>query len=411
MVPSRLEAMLAICFRDVVRVSRGLFVVLGCTAILAIRPTPALAGQQAQQAQPAPQTKPSKLKSPDDGWLDISAFLDEKYGFVPVAVPITEPAIGIGAAVGISFVSRPQGRQAGEMYERTNMTVVGGLGTDNGTWGALFADIRYWGDHRVQTVFAAIDASVNLDFHGTGETPLPEGIPISYNLHPIGGIAQAKYRIANSRSWAGLSYTYAQTKVAFDAPESTPGLPTIARHTNIGGLTPSFTYDSRDTTYTPKKGSYVEASASFYESWLGGDDGFQRINAVAMQFIPLHSRITLGVRGDTGFTYGDAPFYIRPYVSLRGAPVMQFQRDNLLQGETELRWQFWKRLSAVGFAGYGVVWNDLDTLERKLSVTTGGTGFRYELARRYSLHMGADVAWGPDGAAFYIQFGSAWMRP
>jgi hypothetical protein len=42
---------------------------------------------------------------------------------------------------------------------------------------------------------------------------------------------------------------------------------------------------------------------------------------------------------------------------------------------------------------------------------TGGAGFRYELARKYGLHMGVDVATGPAGQAMYVQFGSAWMRP
>jgi hypothetical protein len=384
---------------------RDSLVVLVCTTVLALSPAVAVAGQQAQQANP------SKVNSSDDGWPDISNFLDKKYGFVPIAVPITEPAIGVGGAVGVSFVSRPHGRNAGETYDRTNMTAAAGIGTNNGTWGALFADVRYWGDNRVQTLFAAVDASVNLDFHGTGETPLPEGRPVSYNLHPIGGIAQAKYRIGGSSAWAGLSYIFAQTEVSFDAPEGTPGLPAIPRESHVGGLSPSLTYDSRDSTYTPGLGTYVEASTGFYASWLGGDDEYEKVGIIAMHFMPLNKRFTLGLRGDAGFTYGEAPFYVRPFVSLRGAPLLRYQRDNLGQGEAELRWQFWKRFSAVGFAGYGVVWNNLDTLERKLTITTGGTGFRYELARRYKLHMGADVAWGPDGAAFYIQFGSAWMRP
>ena len=44
-------------------------------------------------------------------------------------------------------------------------------------------------------------------------------------------------------------------------------------------------------------------------------------------------------------------------------------------------------------------------------MVTGGTGFRYELARKYGLHAGLDVAFGPDETAIYIQVGSAWMRP
>jgi hypothetical protein len=380
----------------------------------AAQQTPAAPATQAPATTPAPkaaQKEPSKLISPDDGWFDISGFLGKKYGFVPIALPITEPAIGIGLAAGITFVSAPSAGAARDPFMRPNTTVVGGLGTDNGTWAGLAADIRHWGNNRVQTLFAFIDASVNLDFHGTGETPLPEGVPLSYNLHPIAAIAQAKYRIGGSRTWVGLGYMFSSTLVSFDAPDGTPGLPAVNRESHIGGLSPSFTYDSRDELYTPAKGTYVEATAGLYAEGLGGDDEFQKVGVVAMQYVPLHPRFTLGVRGDTGFTYGDAPFYVRPFVSLRGAPVMRYQRDNLGQVELEVRWQFWKRFSAVGFGGYGVVWNNLDTLERKLTVATGGAGFRYEIARQYKLHMGADIAYGPDGPAFYIQFGSAWIRP
>ncbi len=131
-------------------------------------------------------------------------------------------------------------------------------------------------------------------------------------------------------------------------------MPDVKRESQIGGLSPSFTYDSRDELFTPGRGTYVEASAAFYGTDLGGDDEFQKVGVVAMQYVPLHPRFTLGVRGDTGFTYGDAPFYVRPFVSLRGAPVMRYQRDNLVQAEAEVRWQFWKRFSAVGFAGLAV---------------------------------------------------------
>lgn len=40
----------------------------------------------------------------------------------------------------------------------------------------------------------------------------------------------------------------------------------------------------------------------------------------------------------------------------------------------------------------------------------GGGGFRYLLARQLGLQMGMDVGRGPEGWAFYIIFGSAWLR-
>jgi hypothetical protein len=326
-------------------------------------------------------------------------------------VPITEPAVGLGAAGALAFIGKPREGAARDAFDRPSITVVGGLGTENGTAGGFAADIRHWGNNRVQTVVGVIDASVNLDFYGTGETAPPAGGPVSYNLAPLGGIVQAKYRLGGSRVWVGLNYVFARTRVSFNAPDGTPGLPATPRESHVGGLTPSLTLDSRDALFTPGRGTYVEASAGLYGSALGGDDTFQKIGVVAMQFVPLHPRLTLGVRGDLGLSYGEPPFYVRPFVSLRGAPAMRYQRDNLGQIEAELRWQFWMRFSVVGFAGHAVAWNNLDTPDREVTVTTGGGGFRYELARRYKLHMGADVAFGPDGPALYIQFGSAWLRP
>ena len=59
------------------------------------------AGAQATVAKP-PDTPaaPSKFFSAEDGWADVSGFLDEAYGFLPVVIPITEPAVGYGAAGG-----------------------------------------------------------------------------------------------------------------------------------------------------------------------------------------------------------------------------------------------------------------------------------------------------------------------
>jgi hypothetical protein len=61
----------------------------------------------------------------------------------------------------------------------------------------------------------------------------------------------------------------------------------------------------------------------------------------------------LGVHADGAAIFGDAPFYLRPYITLRGAPIMRYQGDDVAQVEAELRWQFWNRFSAVGFAGFG----------------------------------------------------------
>lgn len=121
-----------------------------------------------------------------------------------------------------------------------------------------------------------------------------------------------------------------------------------------------------------------------------------------MDFQPLARSLFLGVMGSSILSYGDVPFYLRPYIALRGAPAMRYQGGYTAQVETELRWQFWKRFSLIGFAGAGTAWNASGRCDTAQDITTGGVGFHYEMARKYGLHMGVDVAWGPDGLAWYI---------
>jgi hypothetical protein len=351
-------------------------------------------------------TGTSKVRSADDGWVDLSGFLDTKFGFLPVATVITEPAVGLGGAGGLAFINKPL---LGD--ERPDITFVGGLGTENGTKGALAGDMHHWLDGRLQTVAGVFWASVNLDYYGLGDDSVLAANPLRYNLEPAAVLGQAKYRLGRLPFFAGLRYSFAQTHVAFDAPPSTPGLPDFRRTSKVGGLAPSLTFDSRNNLFTPTRGSYAEGTVAFFNDALGGDDDFERVQVVGMHYAPLPARVFAGVRGELNTSSHGTPFYLRPFIYQRGVPAMRYQGEQMAQAEGELRWQFWKRFSAVGFAGVGSAWTELEQFESSNTVAAGGAGFRYELARRYGIHAGLDIAYGPEGVAFYVQWGSAWMRP
>jgi hypothetical protein len=143
---------------------------------------------------------PSKFRSAEDGWLDVSGFLEEKYGFLPLVIPITEPAVGYGAAAGLTFLSKPLGEsRAG--FGRPDITIVGGLGTENGSWGAMVGDVRHWLGESVGDQAGLTYMSVNLDFHGIGQDRDLDDHPLRYNLEPKGGVARAEYRLGESLVW------------------------------------------------------------------------------------------------------------------------------------------------------------------------------------------------------------------
>jgi hypothetical protein len=159
----------------------------------------------AADAEPAKE-KPKSVSFRDsaDGWFDVSDFLDTVYGFVPVVMPITEPAVGYGAAGALVFIDRSVPGL------RPDILAVGGLGTENGTRGAFGVHLGTWLEGKLRTTVALADMDVNLDFFGLGGDRAPVG-GLGYTLSPRGGMAGGHYKIGESPVWLGLRYTAVKT--------------------------------------------------------------------------------------------------------------------------------------------------------------------------------------------------------
>ena len=368
--------------------------------VVATTPTPA-------KSEPAAATpaKPSMIRG-EDGKIDVSNFLDQAYGFLPVIVPITEPAVGAGAVGALAFIDRPKTESGG--LGRPNISVLGGLGTENGTNGYFGADSRYWLDNRLQTIVGGIKASVNLDYYGSGEQGFFNKHPQSYGLDITGATAQAKYRLGETQNWLGVSYLAANTSVSFDNNRL---LPLADRELTISGLGFSINHDTRDNIFTPRNGSYYEASATVFSDALGSDLDFKRYSLTGLQYLPMNNKVTVGFRELFTANSGDTPFYMQPFVYMRGVPAMRYQGEKIAQVEAEVFWRVWDRTSLVGFVGAGTATGKIGDISHDSTVAAGGVGVRYEIARKYGLHVGLDAAWSRDGPAIYVQVGSAWMRP
>ena len=191
----------------------------------------------------------------------MSGFLDEKYGFLPIVLPITEPAVGYGAIGALAFFSQPLGA-AKDGLGRPSITAVGGMATENGTWGALAADSRYWFDDRLQTVAAVVDASINLDFHGIGEASPLDQHPLGYEIHRSADGAD-EVPAGRLALLAGLGYTFAGTRHV-RRPDRHRACPTSSA--DASAAHPSTTWDTRDNIFTPTRGSYVELGAGITAS-------------------------------------------------------------------------------------------------------------------------------------------------
>jgi hypothetical protein len=344
-----------------------------------------------------------------DGWLDVSDFLAEPYGVLPF-IWLTEPTLGTGVGGGLVFLGKPH-PEARPGTGRPSITLLGGVGTNNGSWGAYAADSRYWLSDRLHTLVAAAYASAKLDFYGVGGDRLFRDDPLRYEIAPTGALAQGRYRLGDSSFWAGARYVFAAADVTFEAPATTPGVPDVERPSQVGGLSALATFDTRDNIFTPLRGTLLEGSFGLFAPWLGADDTFERASLLALQYFELPAQLYLGLRGEAAAAFGDSPFYMAPYVDMRGVPLLRYQGEQMALLEAELRWQFWKRFSLVAFGGGGGAWNDFERLDAFHGVVAGGGGVRYELAQSYGIHAGFDVAVSRDMVAVFFEVGSGWMRP
>jgi len=91
-------------------------------------------------------------------------------------------------------------------------------------------------------------------------------------------------------------------------------------------------------------------------------------------------------------------------------PRRRYQGRATILTELEARWDFYKRWSIIGFGGTGKAFDDWSDFGSASLVYSYGTGFRYLMARKFGLRMGIDIAHSPGTWAYYIVFGSNWLK-
>lgn len=342
-----------------------------------------------------------------DNAFDVSTWMSQVYGFFPVVSIITEPATGFGAGLGVVHIHRKDKPSYKGGMIPPDLSAVGGLYTENGTWAAGLVHMGYWKRDRIRFrgVFAYFSANLAIYREGL----LGNFREFGFNIQGPVFAPTVSFRIKSSQSFVGFQYVFLRTKVNFESPfENPPPVDESNLDALLSGLGVLYTWDSRDNTFTPNRGMYANATTMVYHEVLGSDLDYARIDAYWTGYTDVVKKAVLGLRFDYRIALNDPPFYSLPFVSLRGAPALRYQGKHVVVIETEERWDFSRRWSLTGFAGAGKGFRDFDNWSDSETAWSLGGGFRYFIARVFNLYGGIDVAKGPEQWAFYFQFGHYW---
>jgi hypothetical protein len=355
------------------------------------------------------------LKDSLDGKLDLSDYIIDANGFVPIPMIITEPALGgFGAAIIPVFIRKnpPYLDSINGQLVKTPVApnITGGIGvyTVNGTWGGVAFRSGTLVKSRIKYIIGGGYINLNMAFY---KTFFQDEKKLDFNFKVTPFYLQAIKRIRFSHWYAGFKYLFLHTNVRYkgDSVLEAVGKPLESKST-ISQLGAIIELDKRDNIFTPDRGIKLHVDAVISDKILGSDYDYWKMNYYMYAYGRISKKIVGGLRIDGRQAFGDPPFYMLPYIDMRGIPAERYQGNVDLLSEVEMRWDVVPRWSIMAYTGAGKAFDEWDKFNDASWAWSYGTGFRYLLARKFKLRMGIDVAHGPDTWAYYIVFGSNWVK-
>jgi len=376
---------------------RGFQVFLVFSLLFMLTPTDSIA-----------QKKQKALIDTLDNALDVSYYLNNLHGFLPIISPITEPAVGYGAAVaGLFFISK---KTDGKKFTMPDVVGAAGGITSNKTWFAGAGYAGFWKGDRIRYRGAFGYGDIKLKYYGTGNGYLDKH-PAKFNLNSYFLLQQAIFRIGKSRFMLGGKYQLMKTDAVFFEESDIPWVDPVDLELVNSGVGLIAEYENFDNIFSPSKGLRFNLTYDQFLKILGSDKDFGKFTFFLHYYQPvIKNAWTAGFRIESQLATGNSPFYMMPFVYLRGVPAMRYQGEFTALIETEQEVTFTRRWSVVGFGGYGKAYKSLEKMDENSSAWNAGAGFRYLIARLFGLKMGLDIARGPEQWAVYVVVGTAWIK-
>jgi outer membrane protein assembly factor BamA len=171
-------------------------------------------------------------------------------------------------------------------------------------------------------------------------------------------------------------------------------------------------YDTRDSTLYPRRGSSLQYWTLVSDPAFGADFRMSRTLLDLRHYIPTGPKDhVLALQGVGRFTTGDVPFFALGRLGgerlLRGHFNGRYRDKQLLAAQAEYRFPLVWRLGMVAFAGVGEVGERIaDLRARALKYSLGG-GLRLNVSKKERIHFRGDFGWGGDEHDFYVNVGEA----
>ena len=322
----------------------------------------------------------------------------KKKKILPIAVPITEPAVGYGLiGGGLLFLPKNDSLQKSDI-------IAGAAGiTTNGTWFAGGGYLGFWKNDNIRYTGFSGYGQITLNYYGFGSEN-----PITFDQNVFMFMQQMLFRFKESDFFLGGKYQLSKITIPIDDDIDTADFDTDDLALWNSGVAIIAEYDNLNNFLSPTKGIKFHLSYNQNLEALGSQRDWGILNFYTHAYFPVNEKWIPAFRVETNLITGSPPFYAYPYVSLRGIPALRYQGKFAVVAETEQLYNISSKWGIVGFTGLGAAIDSVDEKLKNELVYNYGAGVRYLILKDLGLKIGADLARGPEDWAFYMSIGSAW---
>jgi hypothetical protein len=369
---------------------------------------------------------------PLDGNIDASSYLtNNSFGFLPVPIIITEPAVDSGLGImGLFFhedeqqaEQRKKGMQ-GENAERylvpPSVSAIAAAYTGNESYFAGAGHLGFFNGGKIRYSGGFGYADVKLDYFQLGNIKINRPLSITTEIAAV--VQEVKFKVGELPLYIGPIQRYLKADLSISSLQDNPFVEKIndqtgfdladffSRQITTSGLGVGMEFDTRDNIFTPTQGAFYEFSYVKYDEKIGSDIDYDWYRFKGHQYIQLSDKWRSAVRLVAEVTDSNAilPPFATPGINLRGIPAARYQGSHMATVEAELTWQMNYRWSLLGFSGAGRAAASGGDFSDTASQVSNGAGFRYLIAKKFGFNMGVDIAKGPEDTVWYVQAGSAW---
>lgn len=327
---------------------------------------------------------------------------------LPVVYYSPETRLGLGAAAAIVFrlyksdtVSRRSNIQPYLIYT-LNRQILSSIG-----YSIFLKDEKY----RTEGEFAYYYFPEF--YYGIGnDLSLTNQDTITYSWIRIYNKTQ---RIIAKGLFAGLAYEYVNmfnlTRNQGNTLDITK--PLGYEGSQISGIGPSITYDTRNNVLNSSKGLYIDLTAFIYGKYTGSGYDFQKIKIDVRYFKTVWAkhRHVLAIQAFGMFVPGEAPFkhlaQLGGDVITRGYYAGRYRNAHFMAFQAEYRLPIWRFIGVVAFAGIGSTAANMSQFGSNTVYPSYGAGLRIRVSKKDNINIRLDYGIGNGSDGYYINIAEA----